>query len=68
MIFPMQTKERTIVIPHTKIQEVRYAVPASLRAAAGLLKGRGVDPLRYQQQIRKGWARRLKRLIPKRSV
>ena len=53
-----QTKSTTPLKPI-----LRYPLPESWTNAIGLLKGKRIDPLRYQKQIRKGWEKRLKRQI-----
>ena len=32
-------------------------IPRSWKAAAGILRGRRLDPLEYQKQVRKQWER-----------
>lgn len=43
-------------------QPVSFEVPDSWKQAAGLLKHKAVDPVKYQREIRKEWEVRLKKL------
>jgi len=42
---------------------MRYSLPKGWTDAIGILKGKGIDPVRYQRQIRAEWGKRLKRQI-----
>jgi hypothetical protein len=39
------------------VWQPRPRIPRSWKAAAGILRGRRVDPLEYQKQARKQWER-----------
>ena len=55
-------KQATVLTPQ-ELEDYRYPIPESMTAAAGLLKGKKIDALKYQKEIRAGWERRLKRQI-----
>ncbi|MEK7560474.1 MAG: hypothetical protein AAB539_00780 [Patescibacteria group bacterium] len=50
------------IILERSIPERRKKALASLKAAAGILKGKIPDPVRWQRKIRKEWDRPLPRL------
>jgi hypothetical protein len=39
----------------------RQPLPKSWKRAAGMLKGRKIDPVKYQREIRAEWEKRLRR-------
>ncbi|MBI4159975.1 hypothetical protein HY504_02315 [Candidatus Wolfebacteria bacterium] len=41
---------------------LRRSLPQSWINAIGILKGKNINPLRYQKQERRGWTKRLKKL------
>lgn len=45
------------------LPKLRYPVPESMIRAAGLLKGRKINSLRYQKKIRQEWEQRFKKLV-----
>lgn len=49
------------VIKSGEIDKIRYPVPKSFYAAAGMLRGKLPDGVKYQKKIRKEWDARLKR-------
>lgn len=51
------------IITLEELPMLRYPLPASWKNAIGILKGKNIDPVRYQREIRKEWDRRLKRQI-----
>ena len=55
-------KQATILTPQ-ELEDYRYPIPESMIQAAGLLKGKKINALSYQKNIRKGWEKRLKRQI-----
>ena len=55
-------KQARIITPQ-ELEDYRYPIPESMTAAAGLLKGKKINALSYQKNIRKEWERRLKRQI-----
>ena len=55
-------KQATILTPQ-ELEDYRYPIPDSMIQAAGLLKGKKIDGLKYQKEIRAGWEKRLKRQI-----
>ncbi len=57
----MNTKAKILTVQEAK--QLRYPIPESMIRVVGLLKGRKINGLSYQKQIRKEWDRRLKRQI-----
>lgn len=49
------------IITLEELPTLRYPLPASWKKAAGMLRGRKIDPVKYQRQIRAEWEKRLKR-------
>ena len=45
----------------TKTQQ-RITIPVAWKKAAGILRGKKVDPVGYQKKIRKEWEKRLDKL------
>ncbi|MFA4846050.1 MAG: hypothetical protein WC654_05830 [Patescibacteria group bacterium] len=45
----------------TKMRQ-RINIPLAWKKAAGLLRGRKIDPVGYQKKIRKEWESRLEKL------
>jgi len=56
------TKQSELAIKPDKLYGSLYALPETWTGAIGLLKGKNINPLRFQKQIRKGWARRMLKL------
>ena len=54
--------EQAKILSPEKLEKLRYSLPQSWIEAAGILKRKKIDPLRYQRQIRKEWDERLKKL------
>ena len=54
-------QEGATILTPADLENKRYPLPASWKKAAGLLKGRGIDPLAYQRTIRAEWDKRLSR-------
>jgi hypothetical protein len=40
-----------------RVWQPQSRIPRSWKAAAGILRGKRVDPLEYQKQVRKQWER-----------
>lgn len=55
------TQQAKIIKPH-QLTALRYPLPKSWKKAAGILKGREVDALKYQKEIRSAWRKRLEKL------
>jgi hypothetical protein len=53
------------ILKSNEVGQVRYSLPKSLVSAAGMLKGKVPDGVRYQKQIRKEWEKRLGKLTSK---
>lgn len=51
------------IITRRELAPIRYPLPKNWTGAIGILKGKGIDPVRYQRQIRAEWGKRLKRQI-----
>lgn len=51
----------TTIIKPKDAGRTRYPLPKSLVDAAGMLKGRLPNALKYQREIRKGWEQRIKK-------
>jgi hypothetical protein len=51
------------IIKPEEVKTLRKTLPLSWTKAAGLLKGRQLDPLKYQRTIRREWGDRLKRQL-----
>lgn len=49
------------VLQPKEIVRLRYPLPKSLVNAAGMLKGRLPDALKYQKAIRREWQKRTKK-------
>ena len=45
-----------------QLDKLRYPLPRSLIRAAGLLKHKKIDPVKYQKKIRKEWESKLHKL------
>ena len=61
MMTKTQNKNRARVITVEELRTLRYPLPASWKRAAGMLKGKKIDPVKYQRQIRAEWEQRLRR-------
>ncbi len=59
---PTPSLKAKILTPQ-ELENYRHPIPKSMIAAAGLLKDKKIDALKYQKEIRAGWGRRLKRQI-----
>ena len=55
------TNQATILTPK-EVDEYKTPLPASWKKAAGLLKHRKIDAVKYQKQIRKEWDERTRNL------
>jgi hypothetical protein len=51
------------VIKAKNIHQIRYPIPKGLIDAAGALKGKFPDGVKYQKKLRKEWGVRLKRQV-----
>ena len=58
----MHKSNRANVLTVGQLDEVRYPLPPGWTEAAGILKGKTIDALRYQREVRRDWERRLKKL------
>lgn len=58
-----RTKSQATIITLDELDTIKKKLPASWTNAIGILKGKKIDPLKYQRAIRKEWAQRLKRQI-----
>lgn len=56
-------KHQAQIIALDQIGTLRTKLPASWTNAIGILKGKKIDPVKYQRSIRKEWDQRLKRQI-----
>ena len=56
-------RKQAKIITLDELRTMRYPLPASWKNAIGILKGKNIDPVSYQREIRKEWDRRLKRQI-----
>lgn len=50
------------ILTPEQVEKLRYPLPKSLIRAAGLLRDKPVDPVKWQRQIRNEWETRLKKL------
>ena len=58
----MKNNSQATILTPKEVMEYRVPLPASWKKAAGLLKGRKIDGLKYQKQIRKEWDERTRKL------
>lgn len=56
------TIQRPKVITPKELRETERPLPGAWLRAAGILKRKKIDPLRYQKKIRQEWEARLKKL------
>lgn len=54
------------ILKPKEVGNTRYSLPKSLVGAAGMLKGKLPDGLKYQKKIRKEWGERLRKLESRR--
>ena len=57
-----KTQQKEKIVKAEDLKNLRYPLPESWKKAAGILKGRKINALKYQRQIRAEWEKRLKRL------
>ena len=53
----------TTVLTPRDLKNRRYPIPMSWKKAIGILKGKNIDPLKYQRQVRGAWEKRLRRQV-----
>lgn len=53
------------IITSEEVNAVRQPLSRGLLDAAGILKNKRIDALKYQRAIRREWEKRLKRVISK---
>ena len=58
----MQNSQQAKVITPEEAKKLRYPLPESWKKAAGILKGKRIDGVKYQRQVRKEWDDRMKQL------
>lgn len=58
----MEQVRQAKVITAKELPKLRYTLPESWKKAAGILKGKNIDPLEYQKKVRQEWEKRLKEL------
>jgi hypothetical protein len=59
----MARNKQATIINVKEILKSRKTLPKSWIKAAGLLKHKKVNPLKYQKQIRAEWEKRFKKLL-----
>jgi len=59
----MTNNQQAKILSPEKLATLRQSLPRSWLEVAGILKKRGVHPLRYQRRIRKEWEKRWKKLL-----
>ena len=57
-----EIKSKAKIIKAEDVSKLRYPIPESWKKAAGMLKGRKIDAVKYQRKIRQEWETRLKKL------
>jgi len=60
---PTTTLKQATILTAQELEDYRYPIPKSMIQAAGLLKGKKIDVLKYQKEIRADWEKRLQRQI-----
>lgn len=60
---PTVTLKQARIITPKELEHYRYPIPDSMIQAVGLLKGKKINALKFQKNIRQEWERRLKRQI-----
>jgi len=58
----MKNNDQATILTPKEATEYKTPLPASWKKAAGLLKRRKIDGLKYQKQIRKEWGERTRKL------
>jgi len=54
----MANNQQAKILSPEKLATLRQSLPRSWLEVAGILKKKGVHPLRYQRRIRKEWEKR----------
>jgi len=54
----MKCNQHTKIITKKEKKELKTPMPSIWNKVIGILKGKKVDPIRYQKQIRKEWNKR----------
>ena len=55
-------QQKVKIIKAGDVKNLRYPLPESWKRVAGILKGKKINALKYQRQVRAGWEKRLKKL------
>lgn len=61
----MAIAQKTKIISIKEAKSVHYMAPLSWRDAAGIIKDKRIDALKYQKEIRREWSKRLKKQASK---
>lgn len=57
-----KTLSKAKVLTPRELENYRYPLPQAWIDAVGILKGKKINALKYQRQIRKEWRKRMSRL------
>ena len=61
----MKSKGQALVITPEQMDKIKTPLSESWKKAAGILKNKKLDPIKYQQKIRQEWDERAKDLYKK---